>query len=53
MQTWEYTFYQVSPDRPNLKDGLNDLGMQGWELVTIYERQRSMICVFKREKPNS
>lgn len=51
MQRWEYKVETVWGDAPDLLPGqLNNFGIDGWELVTIYRNDGWFYGVFKRQK---
>jgi hypothetical protein len=50
MVQWEYV--SLVHDGPAPKESLDDLGREGWELVTVLQGQQTMqlLYVFKRPK---
>jgi hypothetical protein len=48
---WEYYFYSVGLERDtgNIQEALDDLGNEGWELVTCYQMEL-LVFVLKRPK---
>lgn len=48
MQQWEYA--SILNDGPASRDTLNELGSQGWELVTVIQGAQTLqlLYIFKR-----
>jgi isocitrate lyase len=49
---WEYRLLHLttSHEIKNVEDALNDMGRQGWELITAYPHFDANIFVFKKRK---
>tara|TARA_Y100001970_G_C13516684_1_gene501007 strand:+ start:290 stop:448 length:159 start_codon:yes stop_codon:yes gene_type:complete len=52
MKQWEYKLYYADGENEDTLDELNELGEEGWELVTkvINDGINNGYLVFKREK---
>ena len=46
-RTWEYKVFSPVTPGPSLQDQMNQLGAEGWELVTV---QQPLIYCFKRAR---
>lgn len=53
MQQWEYA--SILNDGPASRDTLNELGAEGWELVSIIQGAQTLqlLYVFKRPKASA
>ena len=52
-QAWEYRLFVPVAPGPSLRDQMNQLGAEGWELVAVRDDVTSpyrMVCFFKRPK---
>jgi hypothetical protein len=52
---WDYRLLPLPKDRDEhvVRDMLQAVGQEGWELVTIYEQAAIRIFVVKRPHPSS
>ncbi|MBQ9474814.1 MAG: DUF4177 domain-containing protein [Bacteroidales bacterium] len=51
MAKFEYTTFEFIPEDSDLEDKLNELGEEGWELVSICPSEPGFFVAFlKREK---
>jgi arsenate reductase-like glutaredoxin family protein len=41
--------YKNKLDDSNLKSMLNEMGLKGWELVSVQSDSQDAMCIFKRE----
>jgi arsenate reductase-like glutaredoxin family protein len=41
--------YKKKLDDINLKSVLNEMGLKGWELVSVQSDSQDVMCIFKRE----
>ncbi len=53
--TWEYFFYTAYGATERTLDRLNELGLAGWELVSVIHRNESesdtlIVFIFKRNR---
>ena len=53
MSRWEYA--SILTEGPASRDSLNELGEQGWELISFLQGRDSgsILYVFKRPKPDT
>lgn len=50
MKQWEYKTIEVKRPKPLNTKEANELGLKGWELVSIYEYQNNYIAAtFKKQ----
>lgn len=54
MQKWEYTLFVAHGSEPATEIRINDMGKQGWELVSVLDKNdiKSTFFFFKRPLPS-
>lgn len=50
MKKWEYEYKHFSPESVINKNHLNEMGNDGWELISVIALPKANLYYFKREK---